>query len=143
MTWGDEEIIVIPAKRILKNLESSKRLLTIKIKKAQANPEIISWNKISTDPLGANAKISGTSHPLDACPVKETSSKSRNLPVKYVLESGDVDACGREIKVKNLEKKTIEIDVRIKAFDLRCIILFGTPNDRPQVASTLIVVPLS
>ena len=79
--------------------------------------------------MGANAKINGTSHPLDACPVNETSSKSRNFPVKYVLESGDADACGREIKVKNLEKKTIEMDIRIKAFDLSCIILFGTPND--------------
>jgi hypothetical protein len=109
---------VIPTKRILKNLESSKRLLTVKINKAQANPEIISWITISADPLGANAKINGTSHPLDECPVNETSSKSRNLPVKYVLESGEVDACGRAIKVKNLEKKTIEIDVRIKALDL-------------------------
>ena len=42
MTWGDEEITVIATKRILKNLESSKSLLTVKIKKAQANPEIIS-----------------------------------------------------------------------------------------------------
>jgi hypothetical protein len=108
---------VIPPKRILKNLESSKRLLTVKINKDQANPEIISWNRISVDPFGANAKISGTSHPLDECPVKETSSKSRNLPVKYVLESGDIAACGCEMNVKNLEKNTMDNAIRIDFLD--------------------------
>jgi hypothetical protein len=71
----------------------------------------------------------GTTQPLDSSPKKDTKEKSKNLPEKYVGESGEEIGLGKAIKVMRRVRTNMLTAITKYGSYLLKIVVFSTPID--------------